>query len=109
MNLSFATWERRDKNHLQDVGQEREKFIHSLLSMFAFVKRFMKYIAKVHLIVPSSKLPAITISGLQRTKSCHVTLSLAKGESVSGSTIKNIIKVLVKLYCIMRKVKRAIP
>jgi len=73
--------EEKQKNHLQDVGQETEKFIHSLLSVFAFVKRFKKHIAKVHLIIPSSKLSAITISGLQRTKSCHVTLSLGRREN----------------------------
>lgn len=73
----FAMWKRRERN----------LSIHYPCIHFCQ----MIYETKLRLIVLSSKLPAITISGSQRTKSCYITLSLVMGESISGP-IKNIIK-----------------
>ena len=92
------TKRRETKNHLQDVGQEREKFIRSLLSVFAFVKRFMKHREGS---LDYTKLEIVCHYNLRFAENKIVprhTFTGATRESVSGPTIKNIIKMLVKLH-----------
>lgn len=94
--------------HLQNVGKERRRnsFGHYYpRALFAFIKQFIKRVAKLRLIVPKLRNCLSLQSPVRREqKSCHVTLSLATGRirSIRTNNQKYQLKRLVG-----RKVKRA--